>query len=224
MWGGGGRERGEWAPVGMGLILGDSRGTSEGAQLGGERAGGPAGSFCFLSSSLSARIPCLWSTAHPHRPPLYLVFLPFSPPVPFHRILFLLRPSIFLYPPLSHQFLLLSRLPSFPTLPHPTMHHSVLVIHLFHLCFLLLLRGGGCDHRNISEGEEGLNWERLTEEQCRAWQAWLLLGPRRPGGARAGCRSLCVWLVMGSNPASFPSHPDDFGQVLQLPRPQGNAI
>lgn len=28
-------------------------------------------------------------------------------------------------------------------------------------------------------------------------------------------------LVMGSNPASFPSHADDFGQVLHLPLPQG---
>lgn len=153
-WGRGRKKREENAPLWeWGSSLGDSRGTSEATQLGGD-----ACSVCFLSSSLSARIPCLWSTAPspssssaPRLSPL-LSFSSISPhslpPASLHLPLPTSLPSISSpFPP-----------PSFLTLPHPTMHHSVLVIHLFHPCFLLLLRGGGCDHRNISEGEEGLNW------------------------------------------------------------------
>lgn len=134
--------------------MGESRGTGEGAQLGGDEQ-----EALLAVSAFSAPLRLPGSRVSgprllPHHLPLHLVFLPFSPSVPLHPILLLLHPSVSSLPSISSPF----PPPQLPTLPHPTMHHSVLVIHLFHLCFLLLLRGGGCDHRNISEGEKGLNW------------------------------------------------------------------
>lgn len=110
----GGRERGEWAQWEWGSSFGDSRGTREGAQRGGVRVGGPAGHFCFLSSSV-CQDPV--SPVHSPFPIVFLCTSSFSPSVPFHPIFFLLCPSSFLCILLSHQFLLLSLLP--PQLPHP---------------------------------------------------------------------------------------------------------
>lgn len=68
------------------------------------------------------------------------------------------------------------------TLHHPAMHHSVPAIRLpFHLC-LLPLRGG-CDPRNISEGEEGVSRSGAERDRLgRLSERGSLLQPGRGGG------------------------------------------
>lgn len=145
---------------------GDSRGTSVGAQLAGEQQweaelGVPtflvSFSLCQNSCVSVVKTLSLSSSSAPH-------LFPFSIPPPS----VLAHPSL---PSAPHIFLLSLNFssffssPSFFTLHPPAVHHSVLVIHLpFHLCFLLR---GGCDHRNILEGEEGAEWE-AEEQRSRA--------------------------------------------------------
>ena len=154
-----------WVPMwGWYASLGDSRGASVGAQPdGGQQQEAQLGIPAFLvsfslcqDSGVSVVKTLSLSSSSPPR------LFPFSIPPPS----VLAHPSLHIFL-LSLSFSSLSSSPSFFTLHHPAMHHSVLVIHLpFHLCFLLLR--GGCDHRNILEGEEGAEWERLAEEQSRA--------------------------------------------------------
>lgn len=72
--------------------------------------------------------------------------------------------------------------PALFTLQHPAMQHSVPAIRLpFHLC-LLPLRGG-CDPRNISEGEEGESRSRAERDRLgRRSERGSLLQPGQGGG------------------------------------------
>lgn len=105
-------------------------------------------------------------------PPLPRPSPPFrrcSPSVPSHPTPFLAPAAPDLPSLLSPRFLPLSLLPSSFHPPSPNCASFCLSrASPFHLCLLLLLlRGGGCDPRNISGGEGGgPTGERPMEEQC----------------------------------------------------------
>lgn len=159
--------------------MGGSRGAAVGAQPPGEqqeaRLGIPVSctlSLCQDSCvSASYALPTTFLSAPPSPFPLLLGSV--SPPP--------LRPvsSSSFPPPVSPPS---PPPPAFFTLHHPAMHHSVPAIRLpFHLC-LLLLRGG-CDPRNISEGEEGVSRSRAEHDRLgRRSERGSLLQPGRGGG------------------------------------------
>ena len=155
----------------------DCCGTTLGAQPPGEqqaaRLGVPVS--CALFSLL-----CLW----PHALPTALLSAPSSPLPPPLRLS--LSPSP-VHPVSSSSFPPSVSPPGPPppalfTLQHPAMHHSVPAIRLpFHLC-LLPLRGG-CDPRNISEGEEGESRSGAERDRLgRRSERGSLLQPGRGGG------------------------------------------
>lgn len=145
--------------------LGDSRGTSVGAQPAGEqRWEAELGVPAFLVSFSLCQNSCVCG-----QNPFPILFLcTASFPLLYPPSLRSSSPlSSFCTPylPLSLNFSSFFSSPSFFMLHPPAVHHSVLVIHLpSHLCFLLR---GGCDHRNILEGEEGAEWE-AEEQRSRA--------------------------------------------------------
>lgn len=179
-----------------------------------------------LFGSVSGPVPLVWSpcpsvflrtsSSFPSPTPLSsgAISPPSLPSTPSHLPL----------PLLSHQFLPLS---SSTSLFHPPSPNSASLClsdlsSLPSLSFLLLR--GGCDHRNISEEEEGAELGEADRGAApRAWQPWLLLGTRWPGAATTGCRSLWTRLVRGSNPASFPSLLMTLDQSFSSCCPRGNA-
>lgn len=149
-----------WVPAwGWCSSLGDYRGTSVGAQLDGEQQKEAGLEVSAFSASFSPCWDSCVSVAHSSLPIIFLCMSSFSlslTPLSCRSIAPHSLPSASPYlfiPLLSHQFIPLPSSPPRFTLPHPTVHHSASVILPSRLC--LLPHRGGCDHRNISEREEG---------------------------------------------------------------------
>lgn len=66
-------------------------------------------------------------------------------------------------------------------------------------------------------GRRGLHWGEAVRGAMSSMAGSAAAGNKVTWCSQAGCRTLCVWLVIASNPASFPSCPDDYGQVPHLP-------
>lgn len=181
--------------------LGESRGTSVGAQPDGEQQQeAQLGVSASWSLSLSARTPVsLWSEPSPHHLPLHLIFSPClpAPSVPSLPTLFL--PSV-PHPPLPSRPSISPPCPPPPafffTLRHPALHHAVPAIHLPSIS-----ASSSEEEAVITEisrrGRRGLSgscWQRRRAEHdslgCCSERGGLV----QPGQGVGVCAYGCAWV------------------------------